>query len=133
MGASHGVEQAENETDSDSTPKPPVAKKKGRGFGRIYNELDRIAAITRPLKPEELKRLGELVEETRALAAADRYFRRLHLRAKLIKKSKTPQPTPPRQSNELRGVLSAGLVGSPGLDLARREVLGGLPSSRRGH
>ena len=31
------------------------------------------------------------------------------------------------------GVLPAGLVGSPGLDLARREVLGGLPSSRRGH
>jgi hypothetical protein len=109
------------------------AEEEGQGFGRIYNELDRIAAITRPLKPEELKRLGDLVEETRALAAEDRYFRRLHLRAKLIQKSKTPQPTPPRQSNELRGVLPAGLVGSPGLNLARREVLGGLLSSRRVH
>jgi hypothetical protein len=111
----------------------PAAKKKGRGFGRIYNELDRIAAITRPLKPEELSRLGDLVKETRALAAEDPYFRRLHQRAKLIKKDKTPQPTPPRETNELRGVLPVGLVGSPGLDLARREVLGGLPSSRRGH
>ena len=76
------------------------------------------------------------MKETQALAAEDPYFRRLHQRAKLIKKDKTPQPAPPRQSNELRGVLPAGLVGNPGLDRARREVLGvlgGLPSSRRGH
>jgi hypothetical protein len=132
IGGFDSVEQAENEADTDGTAELP-AKKKSRGFGRIYNELDRIAAIARPLKPEELKRLGDLVDETRALAASDRYFRRLYLRAKLIKKGKTLQPTPPRQSAELRGVLPAGLVGSPGLDLARREVLGGLPSSRRGH
>jgi hypothetical protein len=131
--ASHGVEETGEQADSDDTTRPPPKKKTGRGFGRIYNELSRIAAIRRPLKPEELTRLDDIVEETRAIAAKDPYFRRLHLRAKLIRTGKTPHPKPARQSDELRGVLPAGLVGSSGLHLARREVLGGHPSSRRGH
>jgi hypothetical protein len=45
----------------------PVAKKAKR-FGRIYSELNRIAAITQPLTAEELQRLDELVKETRAIA-----------------------------------------------------------------
>jgi hypothetical protein len=107
-----------------------------KGFGRINSELELIAAITRSLTAEELQRLDELVDETGAIAAEDnsKMFRRLHQRAKLIRRSKTPPPKrAPRQPAGLRSVLPAGLVGSPGLDLARREVLGGLPSSRRGH
>ena len=109
---------------------------KSNGFGRINNELNRMAAISRRLKAKELQRLDELIEETRAIASKDssKMFRRLHQRAKLIRKSKTPPPkSAPRQPEGLRSVLPAGLVGSPRLDLARREVLGGLPSSRRGH
>ena len=108
------------------------------GFGRINNELDRMAGISRRrrLRAQELQRLDELVEETRAIASKDnsKMFHRLHQRAKLIRKSWIPAPKrAPRQPEGLRSVLPAGLVGSPGLNLARREVLGGLPSSRRGH
>jgi hypothetical protein len=40
---------------------------------RIYNELDRLAAISRRrrLKAEELQRLDELVKETRAIIVTD--------------------------------------------------------------
>lgn len=116
---------------------------KSKGFGRINNELDRIAAISRRrrLTAEEIERLNELVKETRAILSSDnsKMFRRLHQRAKLIRKGKTApvkahSPKPARRQPEgLRSILPAGLVASPGLDLAQREVLGGLPSSRRRH
>ncbi|MCX5044690.1 hypothetical protein OG921_16105 [Aldersonia sp. NBC_00410] len=136
IGDLRDIQQPAGKADPDDTGEPPAAKKKGRGFGRIYSELDRIAAITRPLKPEELQRLDDVVEETRTIAATDnsKMYRRLHQRAKLIQKSKVPPPKPlPRQMEGLRAVLPAGLVGSPRLEQARRQVLGGLPSSRRGH
>jgi hypothetical protein len=131
---------AQVEADAECADKPPAGKKISKGFGRIYDELSPIAAITRPLKEVEHQRLDELVEETHVISSKDNseMFRRLHQRAKLIRKSNTPRrragrkPAPP-QPEGLRSVLPAGLVGSRGFDLARREVLGGLPSSRRGH
>lgn len=114
--------------------------KKAQGFGRIYNELNRIAAITRPLTAEELQRLDELVKETRAIAKADssKMYLRLQQRAKLVRKSKTPRPKhasrqkpASRQVEGLRDVLPAGLTASPDLVRADREVLGGLPASGR--
>jgi hypothetical protein len=113
--------------------------KTSKGFGRINKELSRIAAIKRPLTDEELQRLDELVKATRALTAEDnsKMFRLLHQRARLVRKSKTPQPKRPmrleRRTAVPRGVLPAGLVGSRRLSQGGREVLGGLPSSRRGH
>jgi hypothetical protein len=108
---------------------------KGKGFGRIYTELDRIAAINRPLTADELQRLDELVAETKAIAAEDssKMFRRLHQRARLVRKSKTPPKSAPRQPDGLRAVLPPEVVGSRRLTQGGREVLGGLPSSRRGH
>lgn len=106
----------------------------GKGFGRIYNELTRFAATKRRLKPAELARLDELVTETATLAKGDRYYRKLHQRAKLIQKGKTPPPQPaPPQPEGLRAVLPAGLASSSGLTYGGREVLGGAPASRRGH
>ena len=68
--------------------------KTSKGFGRINNELELIAAITRSLTAEELQRLNELVDETGAIAAEDnsKMFRRLQQRAKLIRRSQTPPP-----------------------------------------
>ncbi|AFS13636.1 MULTISPECIES: hypothetical protein [Mycobacterium avium complex (MAC)] len=114
--------------------------KTSKGFGRINNELSRIAAIKRRLTDEELQRLDELVKETKALMTEDnsKTFRLLHQRARLVRKSlrksKTPQPKRlERRTAVPRGVLPAGLVGSRRLIQGGREVLGGLPSSRRGH
>ncbi|MFL0156547.1 hypothetical protein [Mycobacteroides chelonae] len=113
---------------------PAAAGHPGEGFGRIYNELTRFAATKRRLKPAELARLDELVTETATLAKGDRYYRKLHQRAKLIQKGKTPPPQPaPPQPEGLRAVLPAGLASSSRLTQGGREVLGGLPSSRRGH
>jgi hypothetical protein len=116
-----------------STKKP---MKTSKGFGRIDKELTRIAAIKRPLTVEELQRLDELVKETKSLRAEDNHkmFRLLHQRARLLRKSKTPQPKRTKRGPAVpRGVLPAGLVGSRRLSQGGREVLGGLPSSRRGH
>lgn len=109
---------------------------------RIYNGLDRLAAISRRrrLKAEELQRLDELVKETRAIIATDdsKMLRRLHQRAQLIRKSKCPPARQlrrsPRGGNRKVGAPFSPPASSPsGLDLARHKVLGGLPSSRRGH
>jgi isocitrate lyase len=114
--------------------------KKAKGFGRIYSELNRIAAITRPLTAEELQGLDELVKETRAIAKADssKMYLRLHQRAKLVQTSKTPRPKhasrqkpASRQVEGLHDVLPAGLTASPDLARADREVLGGLPATGR--
>ncbi len=85
---------------------------------------------------EERQRLDVLVEETRAIATEDndKMFRRLHQCAKLVRKGKTSPPEPATPQPEgLRSVLLVGIVGGPGLGLVRLEVLGGLPSWRRGH
>lgn len=112
----------------------PAVGHPGKGFGRIYNELTRFAATKRRLKPAELARLDELVTETATLAKGDRYYRKLHQRAKLIQKDKTPPPKPaPPQPEGLRAVLPAGLASSSRLTQGGREVLGGLPGTRRGH
>lgn len=149
------VEPAREDTAAPCVQEPPpplaaLAKaqttitkkhtKTSKGFGRINDELSRIAAIKRRLTDEELQRLDELVKETKALMAEDnsKMFRLLHQRARLVRKSvrksKTPQPKrPERRTAVPRGVLPAGLVGSRRLIQGGREVLGGLPSSRRGH
>lgn len=49
------------------------------------------------------------------------------------KKPKTKRKSEPSPLHGLRSVLPAGTVGSPQLNLARREVLGGLPASQRRH
>ena len=75
------------------------------GFGRINNELDRMAGISRRrrLRAQELQRLDELVEETRAIASKDnsKMFHRLHQRAKLIRKSWIPASKPAPQHRKV--------------------------------
>ncbi|MBF9519559.1 hypothetical protein [Mycobacteroides chelonae] len=104
-----------------------------KAFGRIYNELDRIAAITRPLTPEELQQLDELVVVTRMLAAEDSstMVRRLHRRAKLMRKSKTPRRKHSQTQRAGLRRVPDDLAG-PGEIEPRSQVLGGLQSSRWG-
>jgi hypothetical protein len=135
LGISEAIADVAAPTDPAETPQPPPKKRPGRGFGPIYNELTHFAALRRSLAPEELARLDVIVKETRALAAEDPVFRRLYQQAKLVRKGQISRSksVARQRSGGRGGVGPAGMVASPGLSLARREVLGGAPSSRRGH
>jgi hypothetical protein len=111
---------------------PPVAKKNKREYRRLAAELHRITVAGRPPSAADTLALDDLVEELRVLATDNKSSRLLWLRAQDAREYLTGKSSAPDRDRS--GVPSAGLVGRPrGLDLARREVLGGLPSSRRGH
>ncbi|MBE5488553.1 hypothetical protein E3G71_001054 [Mycobacteroides abscessus] len=112
---------------------PPSQKTKNKKSANKLNaELHRISAAGRPISKADAAALDGIVEQLRALADADRRVRLLWLRALDVREYLTGKSSV--ADRDRSGVPSAGRVGRPrGLDLARREVLGGLPSSRRGH
>lgn len=125
---------------------PPAAdelkrKKKSKGVARAQQkarththsfELRRIAQAGRPMTPSDAQTLDRLIIELEAMSrtvpiARTLWTQALDIRAYLTGKSATPD-------RDRSGVPSAGRIGqSRGLDMARREVSGGLPASRRGH
>ncbi|NOQ58437.1 hypothetical protein [Mycolicibacterium fortuitum] len=112
---------------------PPSQKTKNKKSANKLNaELHRISAAGRPISKADAAVLDGIVEQLRVLADGDRRVRLLWLRALDVREYLTGKSSVPDRDRS--GVPSAGRVGRPrGLDLARREVLGGLPSSRRGH
>ncbi|SIG32279.1 hypothetical protein [Mycobacteroides abscessus] len=112
---------------------PPSQKTKNKKSANKLNaELHRISGAGRPISKADAVALDGIVEQLCVLAEADRRVRLLWLRALDVREYLTGKSSVPDRDRS--GVPSAGRVGRPrGLDLARREVLGGLPSSRRGH
>lgn len=113
--------------------RPPAQKTTNKKSANKLNaELHRISAAGRPISKADVEALDSIVEQLRVLAEADRRVRLLWLRALDVREYLTGKSSVPDRDRS--GVPSAGRIGrSRGLDLAKREVLGGLPSSRRGH
>lgn len=112
---------------------PPTQKTKNKkSANKVNAELHRISVAGRPISKADAAALDGIVEQLRVLADGDRRVRLLWLRALDVREYLTGKSSVPDRDRS--GVPSAGRVGRPrGLDLARREVLGGLPASRRGH
>ncbi|WP_125079368.1 hypothetical protein [Mycobacterium sp. P7213] len=109
----------------------------------LAGEVGQVAGIPsdRKLTAEEIERINTLVETLRRSASGGKRYRLLYHRAKEVQ-SRITDPEQAKKTLErkrrselrgVRGVLPAGLVRSSALDRAGHEVLGGLPSSRRGH
>ncbi|MFV8137441.1 hypothetical protein ACNQR7_07705 [Mycolicibacterium senegalense] len=113
--------------------RPPAQKTTNKKSANKLNaELHRISAAGRPISKADAAALDGIVEQLRVLAEVDRRMRLLWLRALDVREYLTGKSSVPDRDRS--GVPSAGRIGrSRGLDLAKREVLGGLPSSRRGH
>ncbi len=114
--------------------RPPARQKKKekKTAHKLAIELHRISAAGRPIGNADAVALDGIVEASRLLAVTDRRARLLWLRALDIREYLTGTSSDPDRDRS--GVPSAGRIGrSRGLDLAKREVLGGLPSSRRRH
>lgn len=110
----------------------------------LSGEVGQVAGIPfdRKLTAEQIERISTLVETLRRSASGGKRYRLLYQRAKNVQKRITDPEQAKKKTLErkrrselrgVRGVLPAGLVRSSALDRAGREVLGGLPSSRRGH
>lgn len=110
----------------------------------LADEVAQVAGIPfdRELTAEEVERINTLVETLRRSASGGKRYRLLYHRAKDVQARLTDPEQAKKKTLErkrrsglrgLRGVLPAGLVRSSALDHPGREVLGGLPSSRRGH
>lgn len=84
------------------------------------------------LKQKDVARLEQILTETGSLVAHDTEYQRLYQWALRLHKG-APKPTAPSTPRKGRRMGPAGLVKNPALTSAGREVLGGLPSSRRGH
>lgn len=107
------------------------AKAKGRTIEQIHRELSDMAIRQKSgtLGRKRRERLDEIVNDAAKLVRKGPPYRWLYERALQIQeKALTPPPTKSK-----RRVGPAGLVQNPGLSQGGREVLGGLPSSRRGH
>ena len=120
----------------------PVPKK--AKYQLLAGEVGQVAGIPfdRKLTAKEIERINTLVETLRRSASGGKRYRLLYHRAKDVQKRITDPEQAKKKTLErkrrselrgVRGVLPAGLVRSSALDRAGREVLGGLPSSRRGH
>lgn len=95
-------------------------------------ELHRISAAGRPISKADAEALDGIVEQLRILADTDQRAGHTRLRAREVREYLTGKSADPDRDRS--GVPVAGRISAPrGLDLAKREVLGGLPSSRRGH
>lgn len=88
-------------------------------LSRLHGELSELAA-KQPLQGKNLRRLQAIVNGTAPLAARDPGYRRVYERALRIQK-KALRPPRAKRRNET------------GLTYGGREVLGGAPSTRRGH
>ena len=119
------AEQPATSSASDELPRKRVER--SRALGQIHSELSEMAA-KQELGRKSRQRLEEIINEAASLASKRPDYRRLYERALQIQKKTM---TPPRGRKRRGG--PAGLVQSPGLSQGGREVLGGLPSSRRGY
>lgn len=113
----------------EQAPSPPCDRppQKGTTVREIHRELSELAA-KQQLGRKSHKRLEEIVSEAARLASQRPEYRRLYERALQIQKKAL---TPPR-AKKRRGD-AAGFFQNPGLSQGGREILCGLPSSRRGH
>lgn len=84
------------------------------------------------LKQKDVARLEQILTETGSLVAHDTEYQRLYQWALRLHKG-APKPTAPSTPRKGRRMGPAGLVKNPALTSAGREVLGGLPGTRRGH
>jgi hypothetical protein len=120
-----------------------MAKQAATRYRQLVSEVDRAENIATDRAPTaaELGQVDELVAALRLSTGDGEKYAKLLRRAKAVQR-RLSDPERIRQAiakgmrakqRGLREALPAGLVGSTGLDLARREVPGGLPSSRRGH
>lgn len=98
---------------------------------QLHRELSAMAAQPR-LKGKGVKRLEQILAETGPLVAHDDEYQRLYEWALRIHKgaAKAAVAATPRPG---RRVGPEGLVRNPELSHGGREVLGGLPGTRRGH
>ncbi|MDH6245506.1 hypothetical protein [Mycobacterium sp. OTB74] len=103
---------------------------KDDALGQIRSDLSRLETKKR-LKNKDFIRLEEILSQTGSLVAKDREYERLYRWALGIHKGKSKPPSQPPRANKRIG--PSGLVENPGLSQGGREVLGGLPGSRRGH
>ncbi|SIF25262.1 hypothetical protein [Mycobacteroides abscessus] len=111
---------------------PPAAVKPvERGPRQLHRELAEMAAKPR-LKQKDVARLEQILTEAGSLVAHDTEYQRLYQWALRLHKG-APKPTVASLRTGGKRVGPAGLVKNPALTSAGREVLGGLPSSRRGH
>lgn len=123
------------------TASPSKRKKNSKGPSRGAQrqstrthslELRRIAQAGRPMAPSDAEALNQIIAELEALSrkapiARTLWTQALDTRAYLTGGSAAPD-------RDRSGVPSAGRISAPrGLDSAKREVLGGLPGTRRGH
>lgn len=123
------------------TASPSKRKKNSKGPSRGAQrqstrthslELRRIAQAGRPMAPSDAEALNQIIAELEALSrkapiARTLWTQALDTRAYLTGGSAAPD-------RDRSGVPSAGRISAPrGLDRAKREVLGGLPGTRRGH
>lgn len=113
------------------TQAPAVEEPVEPGPQKIRRELTEMAAKPR-LKQKDVTRLEQILTEMGPLVAHDAEYRRLYQWALRLHKG-APKPTAPSTPRKGRRMGPAGLVQNPELTSGGREVLGGLPSSRRGH
>lgn len=102
---------------------PRGADRPDSRIGRLHRELSELAAKqagNQRLAGKSLRRLAAIVNGTAPLAARDPGYRRVYDRA-LRMQQKALRPPRAKRQNET------------GLTYGGREVLGGAPSSRRGH
>jgi len=102
-----------------------------QGPRQIRRELTEMAAKPR-LKQKDVARLEQILTESGPLVAHDAEYQRLYQWALRLHKG-APKPTAPSTPRKGRRMGPAGLVQNPEFTYGGREVLGGLPSSRRGH
>lgn len=100
-------------------------------LGDLHRELSELAAKqagNQQLAGKSLRRLQAIVNGTAPLAARDPGYRKVYERALRIQKKALRPPRAKGPTGKPRR-----LVRSPGLSYGGREVLGGLPGTRRGH
>lgn len=102
---------------------PRGADRPDSRIGRLHRELSELAAKQaghQRLAGKSLRRLEQIVNEVAPLAARDPGYRRVYERALRIQR-KALRPPGTKRRNDI-GLTSGG-----------REVLGGAPSTGRGH
>lgn len=122
---------AASKSDRKKAKEPSRGEQKAQ-TRRYSLELRRIAQAGRPMSPADAQILNKLVGEIEVLSrtvpmARTLLTQALDTRAYLTGRSSAPD-------RDRSGVPSAGRINQPrGLTMARREVSGGLPGTRRGH
>lgn len=115
-----GTERANWKTSEKMPPKGTTPRE-------IHTELSELAA-KQPLGRKGQRRLEEILNEAAKLAGTRPEYRRLYERALKIQRRALTPPGKKRKPGD-----AAGFSHNPGLLQGGREILCGLPSSRRRH